>query len=45
MIDDTALVSKFIRDFDGYYVATDQVFVYEYDKILYVLTIEKVLGT
>jgi hypothetical protein len=45
VIDDTTLITKFIKDFEGYYVSTDQVFVYEFDKNLYVLTAEKVLGS
>lgn len=39
------LVAKFIKDFEGYYVRTDQVFVYEFEKAMYVLTAQKVLGS
>lgn len=44
IIDDIKLIAKFVKQFDGYYVSTDQVFVYEYEKNMYVLTAQKVLG-
>lgn len=45
VIDDIKLISKFSKEFDGYYVSTDQAFVYEYEKNMFVLTVEKVLGS
>lgn len=30
VVDDIKLISKFVKDFDGYYVSTDQAFVYEF---------------
>lgn len=45
VIDDTKLIAKFSKEFDGYYVSTDQAFVYEYEKNMFVLTVEKVLGS
>jgi hypothetical protein len=35
----------FVKDFSGFYVTTDQIFVYEFDKVLYMLTVQKVVGS
>lgn len=45
VIDDIKLMAKFVKEFDGFYVTTDQAFVYEYEKNMYVLTVEKVMGS
>ena len=43
-VDDLALAEEFLQNFLGRYVNIDQIFVYEYKKATYILTIEKVMG-
>ena len=38
-VDDISLSERFIQDFSGRYIATDQAFTYEYKKVPYVLTV------
>lgn len=43
-MDDIELIKQFKKDFNGYYVATDQVFVMNFNKTPMIVTIDKIIG-
>ena len=43
-IDDFALAQYFAQTYDKFYVSIDQSFVVNFNGVIYVLTIEKVMG-
>ncbi len=43
-MDDVELAKVFKRDFSGFYVALDQVFVINFNKSPYILTVDKIVG-
>jgi hypothetical protein len=43
-VDDIELVKQFKKDYNGYYLAVDQVFVLSYTKTPFILTIDRIFG-
>lgn len=43
-VDDIELLKQFKKDYNGYYVARDQVFVINFNKIPFIVTIDRFIG-
>lgn len=43
-IDDSELVRQFKKDFNGFYLAVDQVFVINFQKSPLIITVDRILG-
>jgi hypothetical protein len=43
-VDDAELLKQFKKDFNRYYLGVDQVFVLNFQKIPFIITIDRILG-